>query len=290
MLIRTWDLSKAYERGPLAISRLTLTIGAGIFGLIGPNGAGKTTVMRILTGLVRPTSGRATIGDVPVSETRRIRGWIGYLPQNLDFYPRLNALETLEYFALLSGLKPSRRRLEETLAAVGLADVARSLVGTYSGGMKRRLGLAAAITHEPQILIVDEPTSGLDPEGRIAIRNILSTFSVGRTVVLSTHILGDIDMLAQEVGVLNRGRLVYAGPLERLAAAAEGRVYTLQVSSHQAAALASDLQALSVTYRQEAATLRLLDLNGALPDGAVPAEPTTEDGFVFLLRAGSGTS
>lgn len=169
--IRIRHLTKVYPPSHQALNNVSLSVGPGVFGLLGPNGAGKTTLMRILATLLPATSGEVYFGDLPITAVKKVRARLGYLPQNIDFYPKLTALETLEYFALLSGLRSRHDKLRILLERVGLAEVAEKMVGDFSGGMKRRLGIAAAIVHDPDVIIVDEPTAGLDPEGRIEVRN-----------------------------------------------------------------------------------------------------------------------
>ena len=195
MNIEINDLSKVYRGGVQALNAIDMTIPGGMFGLLGPNGAGKTTLMRILAGILRPTSGTIHIGEFDIHTERgrtSVKRILGYLPQDLGMNPDLSAREFLDYVGILKGMdnrKARRQRVEELLETVSLSNVANRKLKTYSGGMKRRIGIAQALLNDPKLLIVDEPTAGLDPEERIRFRNLLSDLGGDRTVLLSTHIV-----------------------------------------------------------------------------------------------------
>src|SRR5258708_4304585 len=213
MQIEIDHLNKVYRGGVHAISDLSLSIPNGMFGLLGPNGAGKTTLMRILAGILRPTSGSIQVGEHTNSSERErtaIKQILGYLPQDLGVYPDLSAREFLDYVAILKGLderKARQRRVDELLELVALTDVASRKLKTFSGGMKRRVGIAQALLNDPRFLIVDEPTAGLDPEERIRFRNLLSDLVVDRIFLLSTHIFEDIPQTLRCLAIMNKGRL-----------------------------------------------------------------------------------
>ena len=287
MNIEIKNLTKVYRGDVHALSNLNLTIPRGMFGLLGPNGAGKTTLMRILAGILHPTGGTVQVGQYDgASEQERtaIKQFLGYLPQELGMYPDLSAYEFLDYVGLLKGLKdrPQRRpRVEQVLEMVALSNVARRKVKTFSGGMKRRLGIAQAIINDPQLLIVDEPTSGLDPEERIRFRNLLSDLGGNRTVLLSTHIVEDIAQTCQQIAVMKSGRVIFQGTITQMLQATRGKVWLLTTHGPQPVGNFTIVSALnmgaSVQYRVVG------DLSPRA--GAVPVEPSLEDGYVWLMHA-----
>ncbi|MFG1605101.1 ABC transporter ATP-binding protein [Actinoplanes sp. NPDC049265] len=286
MQIDISDLTKRYRGGVTALDQLSLVVPTGMFGLLGANGAGKTTLMRILAGLLRPSSGQVTIGGYDVSTRtgrQAVQRALGYLPQELGVYPDLSAREFLDYVALLKGIDDRterRRRVSEVLEIVALTgDAGRKLRG-YSGGMRRRVGIAQALLADPRLLIVDEPTAGLDPEERIRFRTLLSQLAGDRTVLLSTHIVDDIAQTCRELAVLASGRLVFRGTVESLTRRAAGRVWTV-VTAGPAPTGGTIVSAVpheaGMRYRVVAPAPPAVD--------AEPAEPNLEDGYLALGRA-----
>ncbi|MGZ3716094.1 MAG: ABC transporter ATP-binding protein [Ktedonobacterales bacterium] len=281
------DLTKVYKGNVQALRGIDLSIHNGMFGLLGPNGAGKTTLMRILAGILNPTSGNLTIGgfDATTDHGRTaVKRILGYLPQDLGLYPDLSAREFLDYIALLKGLDDStarRRRVDELLETVSLADVAKRKLKTFSGGMKRRVGIAQALLNDPQLLIVDEPTAGLDPEERIRFRNLLADLGGNRTVLLSTHIVEDIAQTSQNLAAITSGRVIFQGTIAGLIDAARGHVWNVTLASGvrpegDVTVVSTLTQGTSVQYRvvgEPASALR-----------ALPVEPSLEDGYVWLMR------
>jgi ABC-type multidrug transport system ATPase subunit len=281
-------LTKTYKgKGP-ALDGLDLLVPTGMFGLLGANGAGKTTLMRILAGLLRPTSGEVRIGgyDVTTRAGRQsVQRVLGYLPQDLGVYPDLSAREFLDYVGLLKGIDDRttrRRRVGELLEVVALtADADRRLRG-YSGGMRRRVGIAQALLADPRLLIVDEPTAGLDPEERIRFRTLLSQLAGERTVLLSTHIVDDIAQTCRELAVLAKGRLVFRGTVDDLTRHADRRVWSV-VTAGPAPSAGTVVSALPAE-----GGLRYRVVAAAPPaPGAEPLEPTLEDGYLALAQSGS---
>src|SRR5437660_10187689 len=236
MNIEINDLSKIYRGGVQAINTIDMTIPSGMFGLLGPNGAGKTTLMRILAGILRATSGTVHIGEYDIDTERgrtSVKRMLGYLPQDLGMYPDLSAREFLDYVGILKGMdnrKARHQRVEELLETVSLTNVANRKLKTYSGGMKRRIGIAQALLNNPRFLIVDEPTSGLDPEERIRFRNLLSELGGDRTVLLSTHIVEDIAQTCRNLAILKQGRVVFQGTTMDLVGEARGKVWMVTTS------------------------------------------------------------
>lgn len=287
-MIQINQLSKKYRRGGWALKDVNLTLNEGMVGLLGPNGAGKSSLMRILATLVAPTSGEAKINGIPLQKAEDIREMIGYLPQQFQVYPGLTGAEYLDYVGAMKGMvDPKRRKAEigRLLEEVNLQDQAGKKVKAYSGGMKRRLGIAQALLGSPQVLIVDEPTAGLDPEERVRFRNLLTRFSLGRIVLLSTHIVGDIESNCRQIAVLDRGRVKMSGDLAELRDFGQGQVWEGIVGEDQFARL--DPMSVVSTRRTEQGLLCRV-IGDAPPAGsdAVQVRPTLEDGYLALLRSG----
>jgi ABC-2 type transport system ATP-binding protein len=205
------EVSKQYRRGVLALRSFSLELKPGVLGLLGPNGAGKTTLMSILATITKASKGRVLWDGVDIARSPdALRSVLGYLPQDFGVYPNLNAVEFLEYLAAVKGLDAatSKRRIEELLDLVNLTDARKRPLGGFSGGMKQRVGIAQALLNDPQLLIVDEPTAGLDPEERVRFRNLLSELSGERIVILSTHIVSDVEATATDIALIEKGSLV----------------------------------------------------------------------------------
>lgn len=209
-------VSKQYKN-KIAVDRISLTLGKGIYGLLGANGAGKTTLMRMLCGILTPTSGTISYDGIDVSQ-EEYRAVLGYLPQDFGYYPDFSGKDFLLYMAALKGLgkTSAKKRVDELLELVSLTEVAKKKVKTYSGGMKQRLGIAQALLNNPQILILDEPTAGLDPKERVRFRNLIAELGRDNIVILSTHIVSDIDRIADRILMMNNGKLVFNGIREEI--------------------------------------------------------------------------
>jgi ABC-2 type transport system ATP-binding protein len=227
-------LSKQYHRDFWGLHDFSLELGPGVIGLLGPNGAGKSTLMRMLATITLPTEGTIHWNDIDILKSPdTLRTVLGYLPQDFGVYPNLNAVEFLEYMAAIKGMsaKSARRCIDELLVVVNLVDAAKRSLGSYSGGMKQRVGITQALLNDPQLLIVDEPTVGLDPEERVRFRNLLSDLSGERIIILSTHIVSDVEATASEIVIINQGlQLQHATP-ERLLQLLAGKVWQWTVSS-----------------------------------------------------------
>ena len=204
-------LTKQFQN-KIAVDRFSLRLHSGVFGLLGANGAGKTTLMRMLCGILQPTSGTITFDGMDVSE-EDYRAILGYLPQDFGYYPEFTAMDFLLYMAALKGLskQSAKRRANELLELVGLQDMGRKKIKTFSGGMKQRLGIAQALLNNPKLLILDEPTAGLDPKERVRFRNLIGQLGKDSIVLLSTHIVSDIEHIADEVLMMKDGNLIYNG-------------------------------------------------------------------------------
>src|SRR5512143_1928074 len=243
LVIETHNLSKAYK-GVQALKDFNLNLTPGILGLLGPNGAGKSTLMRMLATITTPTAGTILWnGRDVVKDPEALRSVLGYLPQDFGVYPNLSTQEFLEYMAAIKGLsgEKARRRISDLLDLVNLRDAARRPLGGYSGGMRQRVGIAQALLNDPQLLIVDEPTVGLDPEERVRFRNLLSDLAGERIVILSTHIVSDVEAIASEIVVVNKGRKVQHATPEKLLQLLDCKVWQWVVPS-------SDLPALKQSH------------------------------------------
>jgi ABC-2 type transport system ATP-binding protein len=278
-------ISKVYPGGTRALSDFRLEIGPGVLGLLGPNGAGKSTLMRILATITRPTSGQVLWnGEDVLRNPALLRRELGYLPQDFGIYPHLSARELLEYLAAVKGLDgaTARRRIGELLELVNLTEAADRPLGGFSGGMRQRVGIAQALLNDPRLLIVDEPTVGLDPEERVRFRNLLSDLSGERIVLLSTHIVSDVEAAATDLAVIDHGRLVAHAAPEVLLRQAEGRVWEWLVPSAELAA-AKERWLISGTLRRgDGVQLRGVAESAPTPQ-AVRVPPTLEDAYLFAV-------
>ncbi len=246
MSIKIKNLNKIYPNGNHALKNINLEIPSGMFGLLGPNGAGKSTLMRILVALMEPTSGEIEMyGCNLLKERREVRRILGYLPQDFRFFAKYKVAEFLDYAARLSGMndgKSRKKAVADMLEQVGLYEVRERYAANLSGGMKRRLGIAQALIHEPKVIIVDEPTTGLDPEERIRFRNLLTQVSGNdTTIILSTHIVGDVSSSCNNMALLNKGEISFRGSPESMLKRAEGKVWRLCVND-------DDYQAINQKY------------------------------------------
>jgi len=286
MHIYVHQLNKVYRGDVHALNNLELVIPSGMFGLLGPNGAGKTTFMRILAGIMQPTSGTLHVGDYEGNTEKgriAIKRFLGYLPQDLGVYPDLSAREFLDYMGILKGLEDRtmrRRRVEHLLEVVALSNVANRKLKTFSGGMKRRVGIAQALLNDPQLLIVDEPTAGLDPEERIRFRNLLSELGGDRTVLLSTHIVEDIAQTCQNLAIMKSGCVIFQGTVAEMVHEARGKVWMVTTQG-----LKPEGNFTVVSTMNMGTTVQYRIVGDYPTRGeAVLIEPNLEDGYVWLMR------
>ncbi|MGN7359726.1 ABC transporter ATP-binding protein [Paenibacillus sp. SAF-054] len=280
-------LYKSYGKKQ-ALNDINFDIGTGMFGLLGRNGAGKTTLMKTLATLHMKNSGNVTVCGIPIEQAKEIRRCVGYLPQDFAVYPNMTVYSAMDYLGTLSGLPASirRERIPQLLRQVNLEDRHKMKFKALSGGMKRRLGIAQAILHDPQVLIVDEPTAGLDPEERIRFRNLLSELAEDRIVILSTHIVGDIEATCERIAVLDQGRLKYAGTAQELTAQAAGKVYTVGVTKQELERVKAAYTVTGMLTLGSEVTVRLLADRQPYP-GAALAEPTIEDAYMLMMGGAS---
>lgn len=293
-MIEIKNLTKVYGNGSKAVhalNQINLTIDSGMFGLLGPNGAGKTTLMRIIAGIVHSSSGQVIVNlhDLSREQGRTaVKTVLGYLPQELGMYPELSARQFVDYMAILKGVDDAglrKRRVSETLEMVGLGDQADRKIKGFSGGMKRRVGIAQALVNDPRIMIVDEPTAGLDPEERIRFRNLLVDLATERIVLLSTHIVEDIGQTCRDMAVLSKGKILFRGSPAELTHAAEGHVWT--VNSANGRKPNNGLIVVSMLHLSDGVQYRLVGPAPHEYPDSQEVRPSLEDGYVWLMKNAS---
>lgn len=272
-----------------ALKNVSVTIHSGMYGLLGRNGAGKTSLMRILATLSVPSSGEISMNGIPIKETTKIREIVGYLPQDFSFYRNMSVYGAMDYLGLLSNIpdKVRKERISALLEQVNLKENVRTKVKALSGGMKRRLGIAQALLHNPQILIVDEPTAGLDPEERIRFRNLLSEFAEDRIVILSTHISSDVESSCENIGVLDNGRMIWSGGTEELVKQAEGKVYLISAAKKKDKLIKEKYTVLNIIASGSGTQYRVLS-DTPPEEKHILQDPTLEDGYMYLLSQTDG--
>ena len=282
-------LTKTFSSFP-AVNNLSYTMDTGVYGLLGVNGAGKTTLMRMLCTLLTPTSGTITWdGQDIFSLGSAYRNLLGYLPQDFGYYPDFSVQDYLLYIASIKGLRPAtaRQRMQNLLEQVGLTQVRRQKMKKLSGGMKRRAGIAQAMLNDPKILILDEPTAGLDPKERIRFRNLISELAENRLVLLSTHIVSDVEYIADQILLMKDGSLVHHGTSQQLLAAAPTQVWTCTVPRAQADQLLHQYPVVNLNTLPPGVQLRVLSQTPPTPE-AHPAEMTLEDLFLHYFGETAG--
>ncbi|WP_018963794.1 ABC transporter ATP-binding protein [Coprothermobacter platensis] len=284
MQLRTQNLTKNFG-DKCAVDHVSLTFERGVYGLLGPNGAGKTTLMRMLVDVLPPSSGKVTLDGITIGELgAKYRDILGYMPQEIGYYRDFTAKRFLQYLSALKGLDPryANRRIDELLDLVGLADVKNKRLGQFSGGMIRRIGIAQALLNDPKILILDEPTAGLDPNERIRFRNILSELSEDRIVILSTHIVSDVQSIAGQVILLKEGKVINYDTTENLRRLVDGKVWLANVSHRELNELKQRFPIGNVLQKDDHFEIRIVSDSKPLPD-ATPADPSLEDVFVYVF-------
>lgn len=268
-----------------AVDHVNLTMTNGVYGLLGVNGAGKTTLMRMLCTLVKPTGGTITYGGKNILQLDGgYRKLLGYLPQEFGFYPEFTVQDYLLYIASIKGIRPAvaKKRAKELIGKVGLAKAANKKMRTLSGGMKRRAGIAQAMLNDPRILILDEPTAGLDPNERIRFRNLISELSEERLVLLSTHIVSDIEYIANEIWLMKDGRIIQQGTLDQMLSSMPEQVWVGHVEKQRVSGLISQYKISNMKAEGNAVELRIISREQPLP-GAVCVQPTLEDVFLHYF-------
>lgn len=282
-------LTKHYG-SKIAVDQVSAALKPGVYGLLGANGAGKTTLMRMLCAILESTSGEVLLdGKNIISMGADYRNILGYLPQDFGYYPGYTAEEFMMYVSALKGIpkKIAKKRSQELLEEVGLKDVADKKVKTFSGGMKQRVGIAQALLNNPDILILDEPTAGLDPKERVRFRNLLSDCAGDKIVILSTHIVSDIEAIADEVLLMKKGKIVLQGTVPELIQKADGKVWELAVSPQEAKS--RQVKSTVANLRHEGRQVVLRIISDHMPgETAVPCEATLEDLYLYYFGTEEG--
>ncbi len=289
MELKTVGLTKAFG-SKTAVRDLNITLSSGVYGLLGANGAGKTTLMRLLCGLQEPTAGKILLNGKPIRGLgEKYRNVLGYLPQSFGYYPDFTAERFLLFIAALKGIPAdeAKRKARELLEEVGLSRVSRRKIKTFSGGMKQRLGIAQAMLNDPGILILDEPTAGLDPKERVRFRNLISAFAKDRIVILSTHIVSDVEFIAEEILMMKAGMIVHFGKPQEITAEIYGCVWEYTVPSRDAERYAGRMNVSNLRNIDQGRTvLRVISSLPPAPN-AVRVDPTLEDLFLFYFKGDS---
>ena len=293
MKLEVHEVSKRYRGDVWGLRDFSLDLVPGILGLLGPNGAGKSTLMRILATVTKATTGRVTWNGVDIARSpNSVREVLGYLPQDFGVYPNLSATEFLAYLAAARGLsgRSARTRITQLLELVNLVEAGRRPLGSFSGGMKQRVGIAQALLTDPKLLIVDEPTAGLDPEERVRFRNLLTELAGERIVILSSHIVSDVEAAATSIAVIKEGRLqVHAAP-EDLLRTVGGRVWETTIASSELVDTKRRFVISGTMRTSEGIRVRVV-ADDAPNASATPLTPNLEDAYLYLLAgAGAGVA
>lgn len=289
MELRLDRLTKQFGSA-IAVDRLSATLTPGVYGLLGANGAGKTTLMHMICDVLKPTSGSVVWNGAPIERLgERYRSVLGYLPQDFGYYPDFSALDFMLYLSALKGLdsKAAKRRSMELLDLVGLKNVAKRKVKTFSGGMKQRLGIAQAVINDPQVLVLDEPTAGLDPKERVRFRNLISALAQDKVVILSTHIVSDVEYIADEILIMRAGQIVASGTIEEILAQVSGVVWECVVTPREADVMSARMAVGNVRYDHAGMAIVRIVSDTAPHSSARLVEPTLEDVYLYIFQEGS---
>ncbi len=289
MELKTIELTKMYG-SKTAVNHLNITLSNGVYGLLGANGAGKTTLMRLLCAIQTPTSGKITLNGKKITGLgEEYRGLLGYLPQHFGYYSDFTALDFLLYVAALKGLneKTTKIKVKEQLEAVGLSEVSNRKIKTFSGGMKQRLGIAQAMLNDPRILILDEPTAGLDPKERVRFRNLISAFSKDRIVILSTHIVSDVEFIAGEIIMMKSGQILHSGKPQEITTEIDGQVWECTVPTNCVDQYTTALNISNSRNIENNCTVLRVIADCAPMTNAVQVRPNLEDLYLFYFKGGN---
>lgn len=285
MQLQIQHLTKQYNKQKYGLNEFSLTVGNGILGLLGPNGAGKSTLMKIIATISQPTAGSIALdGEDIVKHPGTIRKILGYLPQDFGVYPNLNAYEFLEYIAAMKGVggKNLRPRIDQLLEGVNLTESAKRPIGSYSGGMKQRIGIAQVLLNNPKILIFDEPTVGLDPEERVRFRNLISDLANDCIVILSSHIVSDIETIADEVAIMKNGRLVTKGFQPDVTEAVNNKVFELELDAGALNSFKEKQLVVNTIRKKDKVLVRYIADNNI--HNAVKVKASLEDAYLYLTK------
>ena len=279
-------LTKQYGR-KIAVDCVSATLKPGVYGLLGANGAGKTTLMRMLCAVLESTSGEVLLdGKEVTSMGADYRNVLGYLPQDFGYYPNHTAVEFLMYIAALKGIPKNvaKKRVTELLEVVDLSHVANKKVKTFSGGMKQRVGIAQALLNNPKILILDEPTAGLDPKERVRFRNLISAFSKDRIVILSTHIVSDVEFIAEDIIMMKDGQILHFGKTQEITTEIDGQVWECTVPTSRAEQYSETLNISNLRNIENNCTVLRVISEQSPMENAIKVEPTLEDLYLFYFK------
>jgi len=282
-------LSKSYDGKKDALNSLDLVIPNGMFGILGRNGSGKSTLMNIIATILQPSKGTVTINGIEIKNSQKIRQMIGYLPQDFDFYPNMKVSEVLYYLGFLSKInqKDFDKYVDLILRKVNLIDYKNKKVKSLSGGMKKRLGIAQAILHDPKVIIVDEPTAGLDPEERVRLRNLLSDLAENKIVIISTHIVSDIESTCNRIAILDKGSLVYKGDIPSLIQQSDDHIYEINLSPSELESFREN--DLFITKTQEIDNkLKVRFISETKVANAKKVKADFEDVYMYFLKKQQG--
>ena len=281
----TLDRITKHFKNKIAVDNVSLTLREGVYGFLGANGAGKTTLLRMVCGVLKPTAGEIRCNDMEIGRLDGdYRYLLGYLPQDFGYYPDFTAKRYLEYLAACKAVPKdlAKEKVREMLSLTGLAGDQHSKIRTFSGGMLRRLGIAQALLNDPEILILDEPTAGLDPKERIRFRNIISSLSKGRIIILSTHIVSDVEFIADQILLMKQGRIIQQGTVAEITESAAGKVWEYLANPEEAIRLNEIFAVSNLKNEGETVRLRLVSDTGPC-EGAVLVSPSLEDVYLYLI-------
>jgi len=281
------NLTKQYNQNKIGLSNYSITVNKGVLGLLGPNGAGKSTLMKIIATISKPTRGTLFLdGEDIVNNPDRIRRVLGYLPQDFGVYPNLNAYEFLEYIAAMKGVggKDLRKRIDMLLEGVNLTADAKRPIGTYSGGMKQRIGIAQALLNDPKVLIFDEPTVGLDPEERMRFRQLISDLADDCIIILSSHIVSDIETIADEVAIMKNGLLLEKAIQPDIIKQVEGRVFETLIDNSELTTFKTKHLVVNTNRQKEKVNVRYITRDNGQEPGSITVPATLEDAYLFLTQ------
>lgn len=284
MYLEIRNIQKTYNKETQAIRNINIYIKPGIMGLFGPNGAGKTSLLKIVTTIEKPDSGEIFFnGKNILKRPQEVRKVLGYLPQDFGFYNNLNAIENLLYIGSLKGIdsRVIKRRINELLGLLNLYEIRKQPLGNFSGGMKQRLGIAQALLNDPQILILDEPTSGLDPEERIEFKNMISNISEDRIVIISTHIVSDLEAIASKVAIMNNGNLLYYDTPSELLLKANGHIWEAEFSVEEFDKIKGNLNISNISNTAKGKRVRAISRD-PIKQNAIKVLPNFEDAYLYL--------
>ena len=285
MKLEIKNISKQYNKTKFGLQDLSIIIENGILGLLGPNGAGKSTLMKIIATISNPTSGQILLDGTDISKNpNEIRKILGYLPQDFGVYPNLNAFEFLEYIAALKGIGGAnlKERITQLLEGVNLIDAAKKPIGTYSGGMKQRVGIAQVLLNDPKILIFDEPTVGLDPEERVRFRNLISDLANDCIIILSSHIVSDIETIADKVAIMKNGQLISYGYQQDIIDEVKNKVFEIEINSNDLNSFKEKHLILNTIRKKENILVRFI-ADEKLPNATI-CTATLEDAYLYQTK------